>query len=142
MKRDLFVIFLCFIAGLGGANIQPLLTGDGKLRFPEGSPPAYINAATGQINIVPGGVFPSGGTAWILPVGGTGLANFSKFGLSINTNAIANYMLDANGDVNSNTTYRIAGTSGGTSIFSVRNSAGTGSCSLTFQGGLFISSTC
>lgn len=55
MKRDVTVILLCFAASAIGANVQPLLTGAGKLLFPENAVPASISASSGQINVASGG---------------------------------------------------------------------------------------
>ncbi len=55
MKRDLFIIVLCFVAGMAGANVQPLLTGAGSILFPETSPHAQIRAAGGALTLGAGG---------------------------------------------------------------------------------------
>lgn len=46
------------------------------------------------------------------------------------------------GKVSASTGYRANGNLGGTAVLTVRNSAGTGTCTITFSGGLFIASTC
>jgi hypothetical protein len=55
MKKNLSVIFLCFLAGLFGANVTPLLTGTGKLVFPETSPSANLSASSGKLSVAAGG---------------------------------------------------------------------------------------
>ncbi len=66
MKRDITVILLCFVAAATGANVQPILTGAGKLLFPEASPGAYLQASSGSLTVAAGGtnqnviVTPSG----------------------------------------------------------------------------------
>ncbi len=55
MKRDLFIISLCFVAGMAGANVQPLLTGAGKILFPESATPATISASSGALTLAAGG---------------------------------------------------------------------------------------
>lgn len=46
------------------------------------------------------------------------------------------------GKVSASTGYRANGNLGGTAVLTIRNSAGTGTCTITFSGGLFIASTC
>src|SRR6516162_5819093 len=53
--RNGILISLCFIAGLAGANVQPILTGAGKLIFPETTPSATISAASGALTVAAGG---------------------------------------------------------------------------------------
>lgn len=55
MKRDLIIIGLCFLASAVGANVQPLLSGSGKLIFPENATSAYLQAASGKLTMAAGG---------------------------------------------------------------------------------------
>lgn len=55
MKRDITVILLCFVAAATGANVQPILTGAGKLVFPETSPSANLSASAGALTVASGG---------------------------------------------------------------------------------------
>jgi hypothetical protein len=64
--RNALLISLCFIAGLAGSNVQPILTGAGSLIFPEASPSASISAASGALSVAAGG---SGKNVILKPTG-------------------------------------------------------------------------
>jgi hypothetical protein len=53
--RNALLISLCFIAGLAGANVQPILSGAGSLIFPETIPSATLSASSGALTIAAGG---------------------------------------------------------------------------------------
>jgi hypothetical protein len=55
MKRDVIVILLCFLGGLAGANVTPILSGSGKILFPENATAANISASAGALNLNAGG---------------------------------------------------------------------------------------
>src|SRR6516164_9788278 len=67
MKKNLSLIFFCFLAGLFGANVTPILTGAGKLIFPETSPSASLSASGGSLTVAAGGTTKS---ILLLPSGG------------------------------------------------------------------------
>lgn len=61
--------------------------------------------------------------------------------LGINTASVGTYTLNIGGSLNA-TSYYAGGTQGTSKTVVVRNQAGTGTCNLVFNNGLFISSTC
>jgi hypothetical protein len=201
MKKNFAVIFLCFLAGLAGGNISPILTGTGYIKFPETSPSASISASGGQLTAAAGGVnqhvllLPSGGTVGVNTSNPTPLAitlgsypaltavnpntailgaysnsvpNFAlnmasdgswtiydhgsgnwvqgliqtggRVGVGVIPNT--NYQLDVSKDINTATQFRVAGTPGLSIVKTIRNSANTGTCTMTFSGGILTASTC
>jgi hypothetical protein len=228
---------------LAGANVQPILTGAGYLKFPENPTSAYLFASGGALTAQAGGsnqnliLNSSGtGTVYLGKVGGqpvyvgnpstvtpyysfalgdySASANNQLFlkrpgaatngfelnsdlngafhlgymgdsGSSIAANIInvtytgfagfggntgPNYSVDATGDINTSTSYRVGGVQGKTvtyaipgggsitftggiptattaatgltGTYTVRNSAGTGTCTLTFSNGGLTAETC
>jgi hypothetical protein len=83
----------------------------------------YNSSSNAQI------VFRSAGISYVL-------GNFSV-GQSANT-----YPLDVAGDINTSGVVRVNGTGGLTGTYTVRNSAGSGTCTLTYKGGVLTSETC
>lgn len=78
--RDKLLIFATALAGaLAGANVQPVLTGAGKILFPENAAPASLSASSGALTAAAGGsnqnvtLTPSGTGNVILAGGGSGL---------------------------------------------------------------------
>jgi hypothetical protein len=53
--KNAILIAACFAAGLAGANVQPILTGAGKLIFPEATPAATLSASSGALTVAAGG---------------------------------------------------------------------------------------
>lgn len=96
MKRDAFVVFLCFVAGMAGSNVQPVLTGAGKILFPENATPATISASSGALTLAAGGtnqnvsITPSGtGIGQVtrpLLVGSAGPGSSAQFTVHPGTN--------------------------------------------------------
>jgi hypothetical protein len=200
MKKNFAVIFLCFLAGLAGGNISPILTGSGYIKFPETSPSASLSASGGQLTVAAGGttksilLMPSGGSVGVnttdpsiagtlgyypgltvvnsstpllaayssmvpnfaLNVGSDGswvmfdhaagvwnaavLSANGRVGIGVAANV--SYGLNVAGDTNTGTAYRVAGTAGLGVVKTIRNSAGTGTCTMTFTGGILTASTC
>lgn len=69
--KNAILIAACFAAGLSGANVQPLLSGLGKIIFPGTAPPATIAASSGGLTYTAGGTnqghtFVSTGTGGVL----------------------------------------------------------------------------
>jgi hypothetical protein len=91
--KNALLISLCFIAGLAGANVQPILSGAGKLIFPEASPSATLSAASGALTVAAGG----NNKNLILTPSGTGVAIVNASAGSSNANA----SLDAGGMIRS-----------------------------------------
>ena len=54
-RREIWMVLVCFAAGLGGANVTPVLTGAGKVVFPEANPSANIGATSGALTMAAGG---------------------------------------------------------------------------------------
>jgi hypothetical protein len=209
--KSLLLMTACFAAGLLGANVQPILSGSGKLLFPETTPSANLSAASGALTIAAGGtnqsitltprgtgavgvgtsgtpalpftvsnlgpyfhpgagVVDPAGTAWAYLLAASGgnnaviwdsgrsmrwgveasigggltelmrLTASGKLGPGGNTNP--SYPVDATGDINTSTTYRVGGTAGLSGTYTVRNSLGTGTCTLTYAGGVLTAETC
>jgi hypothetical protein len=71
MKKNLALVFLCFLAGLAGGNVAPILTGSGYIKFPETVPSASLSASGGKLTIASGGtsqhilLMPGGGSVGI-----------------------------------------------------------------------------
>ena len=69
MKDRILIFIIALAGGLAGANVQPVLTGAGKLLFPENATPATISASSGALTVKAGGsnqninLTPSG-TGW------------------------------------------------------------------------------
>jgi hypothetical protein len=201
MKKNISVIFLCLLAGLFGANIEPILTGTGKLVFPETSPSASLSASGGALTVAAGGanksillmptgqgsvgvqttdptfgalVVPSLGIAnntvpivagsattkpnFELLLDGSGdwaledyAANAWTMGLyqgngrvGINGGPGATNQLDVGGlgTINAASGYKTANVAGLSIVKTIRNSVGTGTCTMTFSGGILTASTC
>jgi hypothetical protein len=202
MKKNFSVIFLCFLAGLFGANVTPLLTGAGKIVFPEASPSSYLSSAAGTLSIGSGGtnptnisLLPNGGAVGVATtdptfggrVSGAGIAttyygtpfvagnsptapNFKlvingagqwalydyaagawDVGLFQSSGAVGiggapgtGHTLDVYGagTINAGSGYLTAGTAGLSIVKTIRNSVGTGTCTMTFSGGILTASTC
>jgi hypothetical protein len=204
MKKNFFIIFLCFIAGLTGANITPIFTGTGKIVFPEASPSSYISSSGGTLTIGSGGTNPT--NINLLPLGGAvgaettdptfggklpaGTAGFvstyygaafaagsgptapnfklvvdtagdwatydyaaaawtmglyqTKGTVGIASGPGAGNQLDVAGagTINALTGYKTNNVAGLSIVKTVRNSANTGTCTMTFSGGILTASTC
>ena len=190
MKRNTIIFAIAFVGGLLGSNFQPILTGSGKLQFPENATPATISASSGAVNIAAGGsnqnvtLTPSGtgltsllgnviigagsGTSALeiyrtaslanagitltqagtgghsyyiestAPANGFGVGRLVIYDLTASAIIICtdtagkvgiagcpSYPLDATGDINSSTKYRVAGTAGVGGSISVTTGSGT-----------------
>jgi hypothetical protein len=88
MKRDITVILLCFVAAAGGANVQPILSGAGKLIFPENAIPATISASSGHLTLAAGA---TNGNIILTP-SGTGQAGIGTTSPGIVTTAGRRYL--------------------------------------------------
>ena len=130
MKKNFTLIFFCFLAGLFGANVTPILTGAGKLIFPETSPSASLSASGGQLTIAAGGTNKN---ILLQPSGTTGA-------VGISTTPGAGNQLDVAGQgwVNASSGYKVANNVGYNFNLGVRNAANTGTCTMTFFGGILI----
>jgi hypothetical protein len=199
MKKNLSLIFFCFLAGLFGANVTPILTGAGKLIFPETSPSASLSASSGQLTVAAGGssqhvlLLPSSGgavgvnttdpsftntlghnpglgvvststpilagysptqpafalnvdptgywlmydhaaAAWSMGIVQTG----GRVGVGVAPGAANQLDVGGGGWVNATNGYKTNGATGYNYVLGVRNSANTGTCTMTFNGGILV----
>ena len=95
MKRHAILVAVCFAAGLLGSNVQPVLTGAGKILFPENATPANITASSGAITIAAGGSNQNVVTS----PSGTG---FTVLGGKVGVDGVTTpaHALDVTGDIN------------------------------------------
>jgi hypothetical protein len=56
VKQKLLIFAIAFAGALAGSNFTPLLSGTGKLIFPETSPSATLSASSGALTVAAGGV--------------------------------------------------------------------------------------
>jgi hypothetical protein len=190
MKKYGLVATIAFCAGLFAANVQPILSGSGKIIFPEASPSANISASAGTILLQAGGTanniaalptgtgwFRAGGAIFSSADGGTfpaqqfirmsttsGIGSLTSYDGNASTFLPLNlrgsviyagngnfgcggqtspgFPVDCTGDINTSTEYRVGGTIGLSRTLTVRNSVGTGTCTITVTGGIITASSC